>query len=257
MAKSAGKDLDGDGAMTDADQYGLVTQLAWYFNSVPNSAGIKLAAPDDTGRIILTDEVERLHNALIAVDALVNDKTCTFAYPYGAMGDQYISALPMSTGRVLFHWDPLFLALKYRSIEFDYGILPWPKFDEAQNRYYHFSHNGFMVLAQTAPDLNKTGVVVEALSAMSYKYCIPAYYDVLMGVKLTRDLESVEMLNLIYNTCVFDPGRNYTEGSSMQAAFATLLQSKSTDFVSFYEKNAHKTQADLDKFYNAVLDLGG
>ena len=255
MAKSAGKDVDGDGKMTDADQYGLVTQLDWYFNSVPESAGIKMAAPDETGRLIFTDEVEKLHRALIAIDALVNDQICTFTYAYGAMGDQYISALPMSTGRVLFHWDPLFRALYYRSLEFDYGILPWPKLDEAQDRYYHFSHNGFMVLSQTAPDLEKTGVIVEALSAMSYKYCVPAYYDVLMGVKLTRDLDSVEMLDLVYKTCVFDPGKNYTEGDAMQYAFATLLKSKSTDFISYYEKNAVKTQATLDKFYDKVLAL--
>jgi ABC-type glycerol-3-phosphate transport system substrate-binding protein len=255
MAKAAGKDLDGNGIMDNADQYGLVTQLDWYFNSVPNSAGVNYANWDENGRPVFTDAVERLHNALIAVDALVNDSNCTFAYAYGAMGDQYISALPLSTGRVLFHWDPLFLALQYRAIAFDYGILPWPKLDEAQSRYYHFSHNGFMVLPQTTPDLNKTGLIVEALSAMSYKYCIPAYYDVLMGIKLTRDLESVEMLDLVYKTCIFDPGRNLIEGDPMQYAFPTLLKSKSTDFVSYYEKNAGKTQAALDKFYDQALEL--
>lgn len=255
MAKAAGKDLDGDGSMTDADQYGLVTQLDWYFNSVPNSAGVNYAKWDSDGRPVFTDEVERLHSALVAVDALINDKSCTFTFPYGAMGDQYISALPLYTGRVLFHWDPLFRALQYRSIEFDYGILPWPKLDEAQSGYYHFSHNGFMVLPQTTPDLNKTGIIIEALSALSYKYCIPAYYDVLMGIKLTRDLESVEMLDLVYKTCIFDPGRNLIEGDPMQYAFPTLLKSKSTDFVSYYEKNAGKTQAALDKFYDKVLEL--
>jgi len=255
MAKTAGKDLNGDGVMDKDDQFGLVTQLDWYFNSVPNSAGMRVANPDETGRLVYTDNVERLHNALIAVHELVNDSTCTFAYAYGAMGDQYISALPLDTGRVLFHWDPLFRALHYRSMEFDYGILPWPKLDEAQEKYWHFSHNGFMVLPSTTLDFDKTGVVVESLSAISYKYCIPAYYDVLMGIKLTRDLDSVEMLDLVYKTCVFDPGRNYIEGDPMQYAYPTLLRAKNTDFVSYYEKNVGKTQTALDKFYDKVLEL--
>ena len=255
LAKAAGKDLDGDGLMTDADQYGLVTQLDWYFNSVPTSAGIKYAAADESGRLVFTNAIEKLHNALITVDALVNDDTCTFTYRNDTIGlDQYISALPLSTGRVLFHWDPLFRALYYRSIEFDYGILPWPKLDEAQDRYYHFSHNGFMVLPQTIPNLDKSGIIIESLSALSYKYCIPAYYDVLMGVKLTRDLDSVEMLDLVYETCVSDPGRNYSEGGVMEFAFRDLLRKKSTDFVSYYEKNAHIVQAALDKFYGTVFD---
>ncbi|MCL1858879.1 MAG: extracellular solute-binding protein [Oscillospiraceae bacterium] len=256
LAKAAGKDLNGDGQMTDADQYGLVTQLGWYFNSTANSAGLKAVAPDETGRLVYTDEVERIHNAIIAVDDIVNDKTCTFTYAYGAMGDQYISALPLSTGQVLFHWDPLFRALYYRSLDFDYGILPWPKLDDAQSRYYHFSHNGFMVLPQTTPDLDKAGIIVEALSAMSYKYVLPAYYDILMGIKLTRDLDSVEMLNLVYETCVFDPGRNYLEGSDpMCAGFYDLISKGNTDYISYHEKFVGKTQAWLDKFYDKVLEL--
>jgi hypothetical protein len=223
---------------------------------VPNSAGINYATADETGRLIFTNEVEKLHAAMVAVDALVNDASCTFTFAYGAMGaDQYISALPLDSGRVLFHWDPLFRALYYRAVEFDYGILPWPKLDDAQSSYYHFSHNGFMVLPQTTTDMEKTGTIVESLSALSYKYCIPAYYDVLMGVKLTRDLDSVEMLDLVYKTCIFDPGRNYVEGDPMQYAYPTLLKSKKTDFISYYEKNAGKTQTALDKFYDAVLNL--
>ncbi|MCL1859348.1 MAG: hypothetical protein FWF92_08960 [Oscillospiraceae bacterium] len=254
MGKVVAKDLDGDGLWTDKDQYGLVTQLNWYFYSVPQSAGINLVEKDGEGRLVLTTAVERLHEALISVDRLVNDKSVTFTYPYGAMGDQYISALPLSSGQVLFHWDPLAQAFRYRAIDaFDYGILPWPKLDDEQESYRHFSHNGFIVVPTTNPDLAKTGIIVEALSAESYKYCVPAYNEVLLGIKLTRDQDSVEMLNLIYSTCVFDIGRNYLGGDPMQTGFRDLLEKGSTDYISFYEKNAAKTQARLDKLYDAIM----
>jgi len=256
MGKTVAKDLDGDGLWTDKDQYGLVTQFNWYFYSIPQSAGIKLAEKDGDGRLVLTNEVEKLHAALVSVDRLVNDKTVTFKYAYGAMGDQYISALPLSSGQVLFHWDPLAQAFRYRDIDaFDYGILPWPKFDETQPTYTHFSHNGFMAVPTTVEDYEKTGIIVEALSAESYKYCVPAYNEVLLGIKLTRDPESVEMLDLIYGTCVFDIGRNYLNGDPMQSVFIDLLQKGSTDFASYYDKNAAKTQKKLDKLYDKIMDL--
>ena len=253
MGKAVAQDLDGDGKWTDKDQYGLVTQLNWYFYSVPQSAGIKLVEKDSDGRLVLTAAVDILHSVLVSVDRLVNDKTVTFTYPYGAMGDQYISALPLSTGQTLFHWDPLAQAFRYRDIsEFDYGILPWPKFEEKQEVYQHFSHNGFIAVPATNPDLSKTGIIVEALSAESYKRCVPAYKEVLLGIKLTRDRDSVEMLELIYKTCVFDIGRNYLNSDPMQVGFRDLLQAGKTDFVSYYEKNAEKTQQRLDKLYEAV-----
>lgn len=111
-----------------------------------------------------------------------------------------------------------------------------------------------MIVPVTTRDLEKTGTIVEGLSAESYKYYIPAYYEVLMGAKLTQDQDSVEMLDLIYETCVFDIGRNYLDNDPMQSGFTSLLQSKSTDFVSYYEKHAAATQKRLDKLYESVID---
>jgi hypothetical protein len=257
IAKGAAKDIDGNGIWDDKDQYGYVTQLDWNYHSVPNSAGIKLADKDSNGRFVLTDQIEKLHSVLESVNNLANDPTVTFAYSPGILsGGRYISPLPLSTGRALFHSDPLPEAYRYRELDFDYGILPWPKYEEAQAKYQHFSHNGFIVVLQTASqnDLEKIGIITEALSAESYKYCVSAYKEVLLGEKLTRDADSVEMLDLIYDTMVFDIGRTYLVGDPIQEACVNLLKKKSTDFASVYEKSAEVTQKKLDELYDKVLE---
>ena len=250
MAKTAAKDLDGDGEWTDQDQYGLVTQFDWYFHSLAPSSGMKCVVKDDTGRFVINADVGKMQNILEKYDRLLNDKTITFTFAYGAMGDQYISALPLSTGRVLFHFDPLPQAIRYRDSDVDYGILPWPKYDERQEKYTNLSWNGFMAIPSTAPDLEKAGIIVEALSAESYRYCVPAFYDVLMSGKLTRDEDSVEMLDLIYAGCVYDLDINY---EVYIGGAVGLLQKGSTDYVSEYEKKVGAAQKKLDKIYDQIL----
>ena len=249
MAKVAAKDLNGDGEWNKDDQFGLVTQLGWYFISIGPSCGMKSVIKDEAGRFVINTDVGKMQSILEKYDVLINDKSTTFNYAYGAMGDQYISALPLSTGRVLFHFDPLPQAVRYRDCEFDYGILPWPKYDEAQEKYTNLSWNGFMAVPATVPDLEKEGIIIEALSAESYKYCVPAFYDVLMNVKLTRDEDSIEMLDIIYSGCIYDLDITYETniGSIMD-----LLQKKSTDYVSHYEKNSASAQKKLDKIFDAI-----
>ena len=251
MAKSVSKDLDGDGAWTSADQYGLVTQFSWYFLSIGPSCGIKIVEKSEDGRLVITENIEKMQSIAEKYNTLINDKSITYTFAYGAMGDQYISALPLSTGQVLFHFDPLPQAIRYRDSEVDFGILPFPKYDEAQERYTNLSWNGFMAVPATTPDLEKAGIIIEALSVESYKYCVPAFYDVLMSGKLARDEETVDMLDIIYAGCVYDLDITYETNIG---GILDLLQKNSTDYASYYEKNASAAQAKLDKIYEQMIE---
>ena len=52
----------------------------------------------------------------------------------------------------------------------------------------------------TATNLERTGIITEALSAESYKRVIPAYYETALKTKYARDDESVQMLDMIANS---------------------------------------------------------
>lgn len=53
------------------------------------------------------------------------------------------------------------------------------------------------------------GQVVEMLSYYSMETTVPAYYTVLFGEKLARDVDSVEMLSIVFDNIVYDAGMNY------------------------------------------------
>jgi len=65
-----------------------------------------------------------------------------------------------------------------RNMNSEYGILPYPKFDEAQENYISNVEGAatMLVLPLTA-DGDFVGTIVEALARESYLNVIPAYYE--------------------------------------------------------------------------------
>ena len=107
-----------------------------------------------------------------------------------------------------------------RDMEADYMILPCPKYDEAQQSYCGFTHNGFSVfcipVTCATPDI--TAATLEALCAESYRTCTLAYYETTIKGKLARDTDTAEMLDLIHEGVRFDFGYVYS------ASLADLIQ---------------------------------
>ena len=92
--------------------------------------------------------------------------------------------------------------------ENDFGIIPYPKYDEAQTEYYTMVDGNFSVImipkGISAEKIGMVGATVEALSAYSWKNVIPKYYDIALKTRYVRDQESVAMLDLIMKNRVVD-----------------------------------------------------
>jgi hypothetical protein len=94
-----------------------------------------------------------------------------------------------------------------RAMETDFGILPYPKFDEKQEAYYTRLGGGdlfFTGITSTKEDLERTSAILEAMACDSLKTVVPAYYDIMLKTKLARDEESEEMIDYIIDQRVFD-----------------------------------------------------
>ena len=165
--------------------------------------------------------------------------------------DRWESPVPMSSGRVLFHTDPLSVSMRIRATELDFGILPYPK-REGMDEYLSLSWNGFMVVPTTA-DLDKVGIVSEALAAQSYRHVIPAYYDILLTHQLIRDEESREMLDIIFSGATYCFGMNFGNRTTLSMPVSHILDSRAAnDAASFIERNSARMEIQLERVYNLV-----
>ena len=248
MASKATSDLNGDGKMDINDRYGFGTLGDYHLISFMYAADCKLV--DEDYDLIINNErtirlVEKLHT-------LLNTSGNTFAWAWGDREDAS-KTLKMPTGRVLLQAEASSFLLQYRDCEVEYGILPYPKLDEAQEAYLSNDWGGLMAIPGTAKDLEMIGDVTEMLAYFSGETTVPAYYDMQLGDKLSRDSESVDMLKIIFGSVVYDPGCNYfgRDGGMNQLFYMVpklIYGKRSADFASFYAANAPSAQEQIDAF---------
>ena len=135
-----------------------------------------------------------------------------------------------------------------RDMESDFGVLPYPKWDEAQETYAHYvdGHATIMAIPKTCRDLDREGIILEAMSYESYLSCLPIYYDVLMTKKNVRDEQSGEMLELIYNTRAFDFAYVY-DNFGLSFTFQYQVERDNPDLASYYQKNEKVSKKMIEK----------
>ena len=250
MAKEVSLDLNGDGKFDKEDQYGFSGEQNWMFTSVLHGCDQYIIKKDSDDYPRLDLMTEKTINIIQKMYDLVYTDNRSYMTKYD--GNQYLD-MTFHTGRILFQMDTLHRAEVYRAYDIDFGILPYPKYDEAQQEYISTNWAGLMCVPINVANPEKTGVVAELLGYEYRKTVFPAYYDVLLSSKLSRDNESVEMLDIIYNNCVYDFGIAFGQFNGMMYLVSTMLDKKSADFVSYYEKNNVAVQKIYDKVYEAIL----
>ena len=136
-----------------------------------------------------------------------------------------------------------------------YGMLPNPKWDEAQERYLTNAYDQFSVfgvpLSVPTGDLEFVGTIYECLNAESYKTVYPAYYDVALKGKYSEDADTANMVDIIMEGRLFDFSFQFGESNFNRIPywFRDLLAGKKTDFTSYYDKYIGKVEKQIEKLY--------
>ena len=252
MAKVVTQDLNGDGVMDDSDKYGLVSQTHTMHGNVVGSGHFVITKDSADMPVLNISDPIILASYEKWID-IFNDRTNTIIaqdwnskYQGDTIWDQQLEMLNEKRG--LWLYTGMNRVTMLREMECNFGILPNPKLDESQTEYYNAVH-AWCTTSVSIPitaELERTGIILEALTAESYYTLRPAYYDVSLKSKLMRDDESGEMLDLIFNTRCYDLGHVYNWGGVFDM-FGNLALAKSTDFVSGYEKLLPRIETDMQK----------
>ena len=240
-------DLNGDGQRDKGDLYALSTSTKSAANAYLWALGKKIASqqPDGTYEISYFDEkmvsvMEKLYQMYYETDQVY------FEVSHNPL-------VAFEPGLALFA-DGIFgqATSTLRDVEFDYGIIPYPKWDTAQEKYYTSvdgGHEGLAVV-KSITDPEFVGIVTEVLCAESWKKTVPAYYDTALKYKGARDYESIAMIDMIMESRVFDFGYVYG-GWGPVFWIQYLLEAKSMDISSYYQKNHKVFDKYMEKIYKA------
>ena len=250
VAKDIYSDLNANGEADSEDLYGYAScgrsamdAFLWAFNNpVFTREGDKLVYSYKSAKI--NDIVEKLVNTFSSYQGISTDFTGGWNYGMNAFSQSHAVFATGNIGASL--WATA-------DLDDDMGFLPYPKWDEAQEEYYTMVDGSHQALAvpTTATKMDMIGAVTEVLNAESWKLVTPAYYDVALKVKATRDMESVAMLDLIVNSRIFDFGYVYDGWEGPCFLLENLVRAKNTNFESEYAKK----EKTINKRYETVIDF--
>ncbi len=246
-------DLNGDGKYNKNDRFGYAAGGTSGLLNYLWAGGSQVCSKDENNYPYLDMMNERTVAIYDFLYELYMSDDCFV--PHTTWADE---ANPnfFAENKALFMSEQVGIINNLRNMEKDFGILPYPKFNESQENYAHYvdGHATLMTIPMTVENQEFIGIIIEALSYDSYKNLRPIYYDTVTTTKYTRDEESGEMLNIIYNTRVFDFAYAYDDWK-LSFAFSNMLSAKNNSFASFYAKNEKAENRRIDKVINTFEDM--
>ncbi len=252
LVKQGSKDLNGDGVIKEADdQFGFYTR-DWYSPIfILYSGGQRIYSKDARGLPKLSLNSAKTVQIYSKYFALANSEDVFLQIEKTREATTNL----FTDGRAMFADGSLESAQSMRSMNDDFGIVPFPKFSNDDT--YTTLVNGagsLMVMPNTVPDYEKSGKIIEALCTIGNRDVIPAYYDVSLKTKFSRDYESEQMIDIIKDTLTYDLG--YLSGSALQSTGCMLARQSNPDFASYYASNESKAISDLNTFLSTYGHIG-
>lgn len=243
-------DLNGDQTLEiGSDRFGYVTSQWIGPIQVLYSGGQRICTKDKNDEIVLSLNNERTVEIFEKFFALADAGDVHIVTD----SNYEVNTMAFVENRALFYDQNIKDLNTLRDMKADFGIIPWPKFDETIDKYYSNVDAGCNLIGvpKTASDPERTSIIVEALCADGYYNVLPAYYEVVLQTKFTRDDDSVQMLDLIRDGRVFDVGY-YTDYSYQINSIGRFLALEADhNFSSFYAKYESGAKAKLNEINEA------
>ena len=259
IIKQVTLDISGDGRMGVEDRYGYAASDVWHSTALAYGVGIQAIELDDRDYPEITlnkDGKPAIY--LEKMRELFNSKTI-FKKDASEIDLGVHSPISWDSDQIFIEATWLMKMPEMRNSESDYGIIPYPKWDENQKQHHTFTDGRGSALALPiyADDFEMVGAVVEALSAESRRAVLPAYFDNTLNAKFARDEDSIRMIQIILDGRVFDFGYMYRNpGEAITGCFQTLM-GNSKSFIAHYESNYDMWRAHFDSIYGKYEELSG
>lgn len=202
-------DLDGDGLMTESDQWGYLSMPKQVLPSFWIAGGASSITKDENDLPVLNMNDEHFTELIERAFALTWDSGAW--YPNTIDNDNSTELEKMFTdNHALFHDSTFNKIVRLREMDSDFGIIPYPKASDEQKEYRtRVSGALIATVPVNTAEADHTGLILELLAEDSERIVIPAYYNVAMKGKYTRDSQSGRMLDLIYSTRAYDLGDTF------------------------------------------------
>ena len=140
-----------------------------------------------------------------------------------------------------------------RNSSFEYGIVPMPLYDEAQEDYLSYTMRWELFYIPSNVDFERSAIVLEYLNYTSEKTVVPAYWETALNERAADTSNDSEMLHLIRDTLYYDfasffgmeMGGIYRDPTGV-GGIPTLIENGNSGIASWWNSGRDKFAASLE-----------
>ena len=235
-------DDDGVDGMTKDDSYGFATNHSTAVDAFLFCSGISVSGRTEDGTIKLYSVGDKLSNLATTLHRIMNTSGNTYIQDGSdAEIDSHIGM--MLRGKNAFTTSYLKSAVQLRDTSINYGILPYPKYDAAQESYYSITMDfstAFAIPKTAESDLEFVGAISEAMAFYSYQHVRDALYSTVLKYRDALDANSSKCIDIILENPRYDFAYIYAFSWGDQQGPSALLRNclkGNTDAVSVLFKS--------------------
>ncbi|MBQ9079868.1 MAG: carbohydrate ABC transporter substrate-binding protein [Clostridia bacterium] len=237
-------DQDGSGDKSIGDRFGYMSSGIhvdpWFYGT-----GALIVDKDANGNLQVSDSFsgERTIKALEMINTLLwntND---------GIYTEDVEHQREFNNGNLLFATDRARISItKLDSDDLHFSIVPFPKFDSAQENFVTVMGNPFSLYAipidAKEEELPMLSAYLETYASESYRQVTPQLFEVSLKVKYTQSNENAKMYDIIRESLTFDIGRIFSKVLIGQGTWKGAVGANSTNWASL-SKGATKAMPRL------------
>ena len=231
-------DSDGNGTLDQNDTWGCTANVQYLGNFLHGWDDPYTKVVD--GELVFNLNNEFTYGAIDRIISIMNNNMI-FA------GSWDVAEPVFTAGRALFFIEVTQKLANFRTLEYDFGVLPLVKYDEAQADYRTTCATlaQMICVPKTAADKEFAGYMLQAMGYESSLTIAPAYIENALESKFARDERTADQLGYIFRGMTYDIGYQNAMGG---------LSGMVDTMISTRENTASSKFASATKALNKALE---
>jgi len=211
MCRSVYQDVDGGGTTDEDDIIGMFYE-GGQFSYLMTAMGEHHVQLDENGLpvysyLATSEAVTKMETiAGLLIDEKVTYDVADYKN-FGAYTNAWTYARSkFAAGKHLFSLGGALVIKEFADMEDSFGIVPMPKWNPEQSRYYHVidSSAPLMTVPNTKVDTTDLGYMLEYFSYEGQQTVVPTYKEKMLKRRYAQDTDSADMLDIIYANKCYD-----------------------------------------------------
>lgn len=251
-------DLDADHVVSAGDRVGACNSV-YGADHLAFSMGMQLTSRNEDGYYDLVADTERNNDIVTKINDFFTKNTGYFMWTFDL--DPNFTAIKFAADELLFYQSAFLniLGKEIRDMKSEFGVIPYPKYDENQKDYIATVHNSafFVAIPSNTPDerLDAIAATIEAQGYQNWKDYRPVFFEEALKVKFNRDDENAEkvgeMIDLIRKSLSVDFAYIYSNNCNDLGRIAANCINTGRTLAQSIASDREKIQAGLDNLFEA------